>query len=75
MSFMLWYSTQGTRVSVHAIAFWSTHMVDFFFVSRFCFFSCGAGALSEWAVLSLDTPFSERRTVFLFPRLVNLDIV
>jgi hypothetical protein len=30
MSFMLWYSTQGTRVSVHAIAFWSTHMVDFF---------------------------------------------
>jgi hypothetical protein len=35
MSFMLWYSTQGTRVSVHAIAFWSTHMVDFFF--RFSF--------------------------------------
>lgn len=33
---------------------------------RSWFFSCGAGALSERAVLSLDTLFPERRTVFLF---------
>jgi hypothetical protein len=57
MSFVLWYPTPEYSCFC---AFGGS------LPSLSCFFSCGAGALSERAVLSLDTPFPSRRTKFLF---------
>jgi hypothetical protein len=75
MTFLLWYSTPGYSCFFCSCDRILVDAYGGFLVSLFCFFACGAGALSERAVLSLDTPFPERRTVFLFPRLLNLDIL
>lgn len=62
MSFVLWYPTPE-----YLFCLCDRILVDAYggFLPCF-FFLCGAGALGERAVLSLDTLFPERRTGLLF---------